>query len=88
MKDEQTTNIEDRRRNIFDYRSPLKQSELKSLEYKFFFPKLEELITEIFKGIHSICPNYLHLLWFWHVKNAEVQKKWDAYDDQKDSYDR
>ena len=28
------------------------------------------------------------MLWFWHVKNAEVEKKWDDIDDQRDSYDR
>lgn len=30
----------------------------------------------------------MHLLWFWHVKNAEVDKDWAEIDDKKDSYDR
>ncbi len=34
-----------------------------------------------------ICPNYFHLLQFWHVKNAESDKKWDE-EEPKDSYDR
>ena len=57
------------------------------MQYKFFFPKSEEVLNEIFLGIQSICPNYLHLLWFWHVKNAELEKKWDDFE-LKDSYDR
>jgi hypothetical protein len=70
-----------------DYRSPIKAEEVISMGFKFAFPKLEELVNEIFLGIRTICPNYLHLLWFWHVKNAELEKKWDD-EETKDSYDR
>ena len=87
MKTEGFANDAERRRSMLDYRSPIKPEEVLSLDFKFIVPKLEELVNELFKGVKMICPNYMHLLWFWHVKNAEVEKKWDE-EDQKDSYDR
>lgn len=87
MKSEIFSSDAERRRSLSDYRTPIKSEEVVSLGFKFIVPKLEELVNELFRGIQVICPNYLHLLWFWHVKNAEVEKKWDD-EDQKDSYDR
>jgi len=59
-----------------------------SYKYDFLVPRLDELVDTLFQGIKSICPNYLHLLWFWHVKNAELDKKWDDMEEARDSYDR
>jgi hypothetical protein len=87
MKTESYSNDAERRSSMSDYRSPIKPQEVLSLGFKFIVPKLEELVNELFSGVKAICPNYLHLLWFWHVKNAEAEKKWDE-EDQKDSYDR
>jgi hypothetical protein len=80
MKSESFTSDAERRRSMTDYRSPIKPEEVLSLGFKFIVPKLEELVNELFKGVQRICPNYLHLVWFWHVKNAEVEKKWDEED--------
>lgn len=74
MKKENFQSDAERRRSLSDYRSPIKPGEVVSMGFKFIIPKLEELVNELFKGIHAICPNYLHLLWFWHVKNAESEK--------------
>ena len=49
---------------------------------------MERVVYEIFTQIKHISPNHMHLLWFWHVKNAEVDTNWADHDAQKDSYDR
>lgn len=49
---------------------------------------MESVVEQILLGIKSICPNHLSLLWFWHIKNAEVEKKWDDIDETRESYDR
>ena len=88
-KVEEVKSDENRNRaQFFNYRDLIKPEELVNLEYKFYMPRLDVLVTEIFKAIKSICPNQLHLLWFWHVKNSEVEKKWDEIDSSRDSYDR
>ena len=78
-----------RRRNLFDHRKQINANELISLDYAFFVPRMEELVSELFTGIKSICPDPLHLLWFWHNKNADLNsKKWDEAEEARDSYDR
>ena len=59
-----------------------------NLDFTFYMPKMEQILTEALKGIKMICPNSTHLLWFWHIKNAELERKWDEIDDSKDTYDR
>lgn len=88
MKEEDLSDPAVRRRNLFDHRSPIKTTELLSLDFKFYMPKMEEILEEAFHGIKLICPSSIHLLWFWHIKNAENDKKWDELDEGKDSYDR
>ena len=58
------------------------------MNYKFFVDRMEVIVGEVFSSIKSICPNYQHLLWFWHVKNAEIEKNWGEMDEIKESYDR
>ena len=73
---------------MFDHRQQVRREELISYQYEFLVPNLDKLVDLIFERIRAICPQQLHLLWFWHVKNAEVEKKWDDIDEQRDSYDR
>ena len=39
-------------------------------------------IKQISKG------EYYRLLWFWHIKNADEDKKWDEDDESRESYER
>lgn len=73
---------------FFDHRKPLSVDDLLSLDFSFFMPKMSHILTAACEGIKAICPNFTHLLWFWHVKNAENTLEWDKMDDEKDSYDR
>jgi hypothetical protein len=48
MKEELFGSDAERRKHRLDYRSSIKPEEVFSLGFKFFFPKLEEVLNEIF----------------------------------------
>ena len=59
------------------------------LKFNYYFDGFNKVVTEVVTQIKSICPNILHLLWFWHIKNSEVEKNWaDILEEYRDGYDR
>jgi hypothetical protein len=85
-----TADASDWRAKFFDHRKPLTTDDLVSLSYSFFMPQMDVILESAFKGVKAICPNSTHLLWFWSIKNAEIEggRMWDEIEEGKDSYDR
>ncbi|CDW80555.1 UNKNOWN [Stylonychia lemnae] len=78
-------------RNIFDHRKEIKPSELITLKHKYYFEGFDQVITQVVTQIKLVCPNWVHLLFFWHVKcaDADSDKNWaDVLEEARDCYDR
>jgi len=76
-------------KKIFNHRSQITKEEMLSLKYSYYFIGFDKVVTEVVSQIKSMCPNVLHLLWFWHIKNSEVEKNWaDFLEEYRDGYDR